>query len=220
MERSPATGVVDDFELARAYALADFEVPHSRFIEHFRRVFPGETVEGVVLDLGCGSGDVTMRFAYAFPECRIHALDGAESMLMFARQRVDFEMLHERVRLFKRSLPTQGLPKAQYDVVLSHGLLHHLADPQVLWQSIRQFTRPGGAVFVMDYRRAASQEAAAQMVRDVAGNEPRVLQQALCGALLAAFTPEEVRRQLDEAGLEQLELEVDNAHHLLVHGRM
>lgn len=219
IERIPEPELMDDFEQARAYAMADFEEPHNQFIEYFREAFPDEPVEGVVLDLGCGTGDITKRFAYAFPVCRIHALDGAEQMLMFARQTVDFEMLHERVRLFKRTLPTEKLPKEKYGVVISNSLLHHLADPQVLWQSIRQFAKPGAAIFVMDLKRVESKEQAAQMVREYSANEPEVLQRDFYNSLLAAFTPDEVREQLRQAELEQLEVKVVSDRHMVISGR-
>jgi len=218
--RIPEPELMDDFEQARAYALADFEEPHSLFIELFKQHFPDEPVDGVVLDLGCGTGDITRRFAYAFPHCRIHALDGAEQMLMFARQTVDFERLHERVRLFKRTLPTGKLPKEQYGVVISNSLLHHLADPQVLWESIKQFAKPGAAIFIMDLMRVESRDQAEQMVRQYAAGEPEVLRRDFYNSLLAAFTPQEIREQLVQAGLIQLEVQVVSDRHLIVSGRL
>ncbi|HEX9802680.1 MAG TPA: class I SAM-dependent methyltransferase [Gammaproteobacteria bacterium] len=219
MERIPEAQLMDDFEQARAYALADFEEPHSRFIALFRERFPEQEMEGVVLDLGCGPGDVTRRFANAYPACRIHAIEGAESMLMFARQMIDFERLHERVRLFKRLLPTDSLPKAQYDAVICNSLLHHLDDPMVLWRSVRQFAKPGAAVFVMDLMRPDSAAEAEAMRRRYAENEPLVLQQDFYNSLLAAYTPEEVAAQLREAGLEHLLVETVGDRHLVISGR-
>lgn len=218
MKRIPDPALMDDFEQARAYALADFEEPHNLFIDLFRQKFPDEKGEGVVLDLGCGTGDITKRFAYAFPTCRIHALDGAEQMLMFARQTVDFEMLHERVRLFKRMLPTDKLPKEEYDVVISNSLLHHLEDPQVLWQSITQFAKKGGKVFVMDLMRPESTEQAQAMVETYARNEPEVLQKDFYNSLLAAYTLDEVESQLLAAGLGHLNIETVSDRHFVVSG--
>jgi len=219
MERIPEAQLMDDFEQARAYALADFEEPHSRFIALFRERFPDQEMAGVVLDLGCGPGDVTRRFANAYPACRIHAIEGAESMLMFARQMIDFERLHERVRLFKRLLPTDSLPKAQYDAVICNSLLHHLEDPMVLWRSVRQFAKPGAAVFVMDLMRPDSAAEAEAMRRRYAENESLVLQRDFYNSLLAAYTPEEVTAQLREAELEHLLVEPVGDRHLVVSGR-
>jgi len=219
MQRIPETELMDDFEQARAYALADFEEPHNAFIKLFREKFPRE-VDGVVLELGCGTGDISKRFARAFPTCRIHAIDGAEQMLMFARQTIDFEMLHEQIRLFRRTLPTDSLPLAKYDVLICNSLLHHLADPQVLWHSIKQFGREGSSVFVMDLMRSASSEEAAQLVQQYAASEPEILQRDFYNSLHAAFTPDEVKGQLQEAGLEQLQVEVVSDRHLIVYGNL
>ena len=219
MERIPEPQLMDDFEQARAYAMADFDEPHSLFIALFQERFPDEAMEGVALDLGCGPGDITRRFAHVFSACRIHAIDGAESMLMFARQMIDFEMLHERVRLFKRMLPTDTLPKEQYDAVICNSLLHHLDEPMVLWQTLNRFAKSGAAIFVMDLMRPESLAQAESMRLQYAANEPQVLQQDFYNSLLAAYTPDEVKAQLHEAGLDHLRVEVVSDRHLLVSGR-
>lgn len=217
MERIPEDELMEDFEQARAYALADFTEPHNHFIELFREKFP-EEVTGVVLEPGCGTGDITQRFAEAFPACRIHAFDGAEQMLMFARQRIDFAMLHEQIRLFCRLLPTASLPLEKYDAVICNSLLHHLNEPQVLWSMVKQFTRPGSAIFVMDLMRCESSDDAARLVEQYVANEPEVLQKDFYNSLHAAFTPDEVKQQLREAGLDTLTVEVTSDRHLIVYG--
>ncbi|HEY9148868.1 MAG TPA: class I SAM-dependent methyltransferase [Gammaproteobacteria bacterium] len=219
MERIPEPELMDDLEQARAYARADFEAPHSRFIELFREHFPEEVVDGVVLDIGCGTGDITKRFAHAYPDCRIHAVDGAEQMLVFARQTVESERLQQRVRLFQCMFPTDSLAGEHYDAVICNSLLHHLAEPQVLWEAIKQFAREGAAVFVMDLMRCETIEQAAAMVCDYSADEPEVLQRDFYNSLLAAFTPAEVEAQLAEAGLSHLKVEVVSDRHLIVSGR-
>ena len=89
----------------------------------------------------------------------------------------------------------------------------------VLWQSVNQFAKPGAAIFVMDLMRPDSREQAEDMRRQYAANEPQILQQDFYNSLLAAYTPEEVRAQLHEAGLEHLKVEEVSDRHLIVSGR-
>lgn len=220
MERIPEPELMDGFEQARAYALADFEEPHNHFIELFQQRFPGIDLNGCVLDLGCGPADITMRFANAYPQSRLHGVDGAENMLFFARQNIDAVRLNTRIRLIQACLPDVKLPMEKYDAVISNSLLHHLSDPQVLWESVKKHAKQGAAIFIMDLMRPGSREQAQQLVMEHAAAEPPVLQDDFFNSLLAAYRPDEIEEQLKKAGLEKLSVEVVSDRHLIVHGHM
>ena len=54
-------------EQVSAYANADFDEPHSNFIKMLGSYYNSRGDLRSVLDLGCGPGDVTFKFAAAFP---------------------------------------------------------------------------------------------------------------------------------------------------------
>ncbi len=218
LSRTAEPDLMEDMEQARAYAFADFEQPHNHFIELVKQHFPGEEFDCLVLDLGCGTADISERFAAAFPKMRMHGIDGSEAMLHFARINIDAVRLHEQIRLFKRTLPAENLPKEKYSAIICNSLLHHLKDPMVLWQSIKQFAAPGAPIFVMDLMRPASAEEADALTRLHASNEPAVLQQDFNNSLHAAYTPDEVETQLQQAGLTGLKVEIVSDRHLIVYG--
>ncbi len=217
MKRIPEPELMNDLAQARAYAGADFEAPHNQFIELFRQAFPDYDGQGTVLDLGCGPADITLRFARAYPACTVHGVDGAPAMLQQGRLTVEAAGLADRITLLEGHLPGASLPLPQYDAVISNSLLHHLAEPQVLWDSIRRHARPQAPVFVMDLRRPDSVEAAIQLVKTYAGDEPVILREDFHRSLLAAYTVEEVAAQLQAAGL-ALAIRVVSDRHFIVHG--
>lgn len=219
MNRIPEPELMLEQEQARAYSEGNFEEPHSRFMELYSRSFPGEDVTGNILDLGCGPADISLRFARAYPRARIDGVDGAAAMLGFGREAVRRQELGERVELIHRTLPTKELPQEVYDVVISNSLLHHLRDPQVLWQTIKQFARPEAPVFVMDLMRPDSEAQAREWVATYTGNEAEILKRDFYHSLLAAYRPDEVRSQLDEEGLTHFHLEVIGDRHMIVWGR-
>ncbi|HMO04840.1 MAG TPA: class I SAM-dependent methyltransferase [Kiritimatiellia bacterium] len=219
MQREPEPELMDEAEQAMAYARADFEAPHARFIELFRTSFPGWSGEGHVLDLGCGPGDIAVRFARAYPRVSIDGIDGAEAMLaagrcVFAR---DPHFL-ANVRLHKVLLPQEQPPRRDYDATISNSLLHHLHDPMVLWNAVAACTRPGAPVFVIDLMRPDSREQAAALQRLHVGSEPAVLQRDFFNSLLAAFTVEEIAAQLGAAGLGHLSVGAISDRHVMVKG--
>lgn len=220
MKRIPEPELMLGEEQARAYAEGDFEEPHGRFMELFGERFTSDSIEGYVLDLGCGPADISLRFAVRYSRCHIHGVDGAEAMLTFGHQAIRRERLEQRIELVQRLLPTAELPRERYDVIISNSLLHHLKDPRVLWNSIRQFAGPGALVFVMDLMRPESEARARELTELYASAEPEILRRDFHHSLLAAYREDEVRVQLEAAGLVHFSVTVVSDRHWVVWGRM
>jgi len=217
MERIPEPELMDDPARARAYAGADFSEPHEAFVRYFRSRFPTHR-PGAVIDLGCGPADVILRFARAYPECRIVGVDGAAAMLALGREALARAGLAGRIELRRLRLPAALAP--EYDTVISNSLLHHLARPRVLWEAVRACARAPAAVLVMDLMRPASRAQAQRLVAEHAAGEPEVLKRDFLNSLLAAYRPEELGAQLAQAGLADLRVEVVSDRHVIVWGRI
>jgi ubiquinone/menaquinone biosynthesis C-methylase UbiE len=218
MRREPEPELMDAEEQARAYSEADFSEPHERFVDLFAERFPGGP-GARVLDLGCGPADVTVRFARRFREASVWGVDGAEAMLVLGRRRVAAAGLEGRVTLERARLPDAALPDGPFETVISNSLLHHLADPGVLWREIALRARAGAALFVMDLMRPDREADARRMVEQYAAGEPEVLRRDFFQSLRAAYRPDEVRGQLSAAGLAHLAVELVSDRHLIVFGR-
>jgi len=219
MERVTEPELMDEDEQAKAYAEADFEEAHSRFIALFQEHFPDVT-DGTVLDLGCGPGDITFRFARAHPRASVHGVDGSDAMLHYGRVALAQDpQLARRVQLITGFLPGAALPQSSYDAVISNSLLHHLHDPSVMWDSVRKFAAKGSPVYVMDLMRPESDSEVDRLVETYAGSEPEVLRRDFQASLKAAFTLSEVKDQLRNAGLGHLNVKPVSDRHLLVTGR-
>ncbi|GAB4351370.1 MAG: class I SAM-dependent methyltransferase [Immundisolibacter sp.] len=209
---------MDDAVQAAAYAQGDFAAAHQFLVDQAGRLLGDLPPVARVLDLGCGPGDVTVRFARVWPGWHIDAVDGAEAMLALARQRLRRERLQGRVRLYRAVLPHDTLPGGGYRVVLSNSLLHHLHDPQVLWSTVSEAAAPGAAVYVTDLRRPAGEVELRRLIETYGASGPAVLRRDFAASLRAAFTVQEVRDQLAAAGLAGLEVKAFTDRHLAVFG--
>jgi len=204
-----------------AYAQADFSEPDTLFLRLLDAMELGELREARALDLGCGAAALTLRFLKAYPQAECDALDGSAAMLEQARLALDeLPGLARRCRLVQDVLPSAQILKSAYDLVLSDSLLHHLHDPQVLWQSIRAAAKPGAIVLVMDLMRPPSAMWAESLVAAYAADAPEVLRRDFRHSLFADFEPQEVVAQLKAAGLSELEVRVVSDRHLAVQGRL
>jgi len=99
-----------------------------------------------VLDLGCGTGDLTLDLAAAGAE--VTGLDLSPGMVAVAERRLA-EFLPDRSARFVAAVAEEsGLPTASFDLVVGRYVIHHL-DASEGAAEIHRLLRPGGrAVFL------------------------------------------------------------------------
>lgn len=106
-----------------------------------------------VLDLGCGTGNLTRALALALPGATIYGLDPDRRALQIATTKLASTTPH--VHLVEGS--AQALPSAlsELDLVTSCLVFHHL-DPEVKSSALREIhrvLRPGGCALIADFDR-------------------------------------------------------------------
>ena len=219
-ERIPEPALMDDPVQVDAYASADWSEAHERLMQQIATHFPRETMSGLFLNLGCGSGDDTFRFLREFPKTRVIAVDGARRMLEHAKTDLNtrFPEFRQRVEFFQAYIPSADIPVREYVGVISNSLLHHFDDPAMFWAAVREHTHDGSRIFVGDLRRPASLEDADRLVDEYAREAPQILREDFRNSLLAAFTPEEVESQVRQAGLAGLTVQSVGDRHMIIAG--
>jgi ubiquinone/menaquinone biosynthesis C-methylase UbiE len=219
MQRVTEPELMDDPLQAAAYAAADFDEPHRHIVATFAECFPQVKLGGTILDLGCGPGDVSFRFAARFPACTVIGVDGSAAMIRLANRRKAHETVAGgRVRFIEGLIPGAAIPAVPYAAIVSNSLLHHLHDPQVLWDTVVRHAGAGTRIYIADLRRPESEARARDLVAMYADGEPDVLRRDFYHSLCAAFEPREVAAQLAAAGLGELAVKVISDRHLVVHG--
>jgi SAM-dependent methyltransferase len=102
-----------------------------------------------VLEAGCGIGTDGARFAAA--GARYTGLDFSSAALDLAARR--FTQGRLEGRLIEGSVTELPLPDASFDLVYSHGVLHHVPDAARAIRELHRVLRPGGTALVMVYHR-------------------------------------------------------------------
>lgn len=218
MERVLEPELMNDVEQATIYARADFSRENQWFVDCFTKLYP-DCTEGAVVDLGCGPGDIPIRMAKAISGISVIGVDGSQPMIDLAREAVAEAALATRIQLMCQRFQGLRLPTPA-DALISNSLVHHVPNPLQFWFAVKQLTKPGGAVLVMDLLRPESSEDAQAIVDRYAADEPDQLRTDFYNSLLSAFTEDEVAAQLAELNLSRLLIDVPDDRHWIVYGRV
>lgn len=130
--------------LHRASIAASGEDPayfHDYKIECLRRK---ALLQGPLLDYGCGTGNLTERFARAIELGEVHGYDPSTESLAEARERAPSAQLHA---------DPSSLPRAHFATAVLSGVLHHVPPrgrDEVL-ATVRAAVRPGGHIVVFEH---------------------------------------------------------------------
>ncbi len=201
MKRVLEQEIMNNFESICAFADADFSKLYQMIIDKIEECF-GEQQFYNILDLGCGPGALSCKLLSVYEDAVLYGIDGSENMLKQAKHNIERAGVSNRVNLYLDVLPGTVLPNINYDLIHASNLLHHLSDPNVLWETIKLYGEKGTRVFVMDPIRPESEDIARDIVNRVSKEENEIMKSDHLNSLLASFTFDEVLGQLKKNKLD------------------
>jgi SAM-dependent methyltransferase len=101
----------------------------------------------LILDAGCGTGEVSSRLAELFPRSRVLAVDILDHHLDLARER--HARLASRLRFEHRSIFELGLPNASFDLTVCRHVIHSIPYPNKVVAELARVTRRGGRLHLI-----------------------------------------------------------------------
>jgi ubiquinone/menaquinone biosynthesis C-methylase UbiE len=145
---------------------------------------------GRVLDLGCGTGQLTERLSAAFPDAFVVGADLSNGMLERAADRMTDEHTAAFLRADAQHLP---ITDGSLDIVTCTESFHWYADQAAAAAELARLVRPGGRVVIAS-------------IATVTGFADDAIQRAttLAGRPVRAVPKRQLRRLLEAAGFDVL----------------
>lgn len=131
-----------------------------RYEEMFYNLFhylPDDLHPKQILDLGCGTGNLTAAALHYFPKAEVHALDLSAEILDECRQRfAGYTNVHYHQQDFSQ---LQFEPES-FNLVISSIAIHHVPDTEKasLYRQVYTLLKPGGIFTFADQTRGATDE--------------------------------------------------------------
>jgi ubiquinone/menaquinone biosynthesis C-methylase UbiE len=140
-----------------------------------------------VLDIGCGTGALTLQIKRARPDTHVAGLDPDPNAL--ARARVKAQRAHLEIDFIEGFASALPYADASFDAVFSALMLHHLSHSgrQAALAEARRVLSPGGTLHILDFgppRGRLAQSVggllhrAEQMTDNVEGRIPQLMHEA------------------------------------------
>jgi tRNA (cmo5U34)-methyltransferase len=108
-----------------------------------------------VLELGSGTGNLSVRLADAFPLARLTLVDASSEMIDFVRSRIEASSPRAsgRTNYVAARFEELDLPLRSFDLVVSSISLHHVEDKASLYRRLRTLMTDGGRFCFADQIR-------------------------------------------------------------------
>lgn len=109
----------------------------------------------VILDIGCGAGNFTLKLLQLINPLDCDLLDLSRPMLERANQRIA-AVNKGKIRLYQEDIRLVDLSAKQYDIIFAGAVLHHLRgdeDWEQVFSKVYGLTAPGGSVWITDLVR-------------------------------------------------------------------
>ncbi|KAL7560342.1 hypothetical protein ACA910_020263 [Epithemia clementina (nom. ined.)] len=104
-----------------------------------------------ILDIGCGSGELTKELADRFPSCTVHGMDLDPEMVKTAHSQFpDLKFFQQDVRTLHHVPINNDVFGERYDIIFSNAALHWVPpdDAELAAQSLAKHLKPGGHLVV------------------------------------------------------------------------
>jgi SAM-dependent methyltransferase len=140
---------------------------------------------GLVVDLGCGPGDLVAELSRRLKETRITGIDLSPSMLLWAGRHATAD---GRVKFLVGDAGDLPFNDASVDLVVSTLSMHHWSDAAEVFAEIDRVLRPGGVALIYDLGLLAFTPAEMAAIATEAGLEPAdIVRQRARGGIVSSF---------------------------------
>lgn len=203
MQRILEPEVMDTSEEAIEYDAMDFTAVNTAFAQRTSELGPQS---GLVLDAGTGTARIPILICQKCPQLQIIASDLSKNMLLIASKNVEQAGLQKQISLEladSKQLPYQD---GQFDIVISNSIVHHLPDPLPFFLEIKRVLKPNGAIFIRDLLRPTDEATMNALVDSISDDYDEHQKMLFRDSLQAAFTLNEVKKIVQNAGLERVKV--------------
>ena len=194
---------IDDPEVAKAFEkmtnFFPFKILRRRIISELRHY----QLQGTLVDVGCGSGNLIVKIANQFKDLYLIAMDVSKEILNLAKIRATKAHLDKIIKFEIGDVDNMPLEDKSVDFIVSSLSLHHWSDPKLALKELSRISKDDGTILIFDFRRNSRRFFYGLLTfatKIVVPNALKAINEPL-GSLKAGYTAGEVRTMFSELNI-------------------
>ena len=231
MERIPEPELMENKEQVISYDEADFsegEVDLINQINHYllrKNIILNE--KNLIVDLGCGPGNISEKLAIKWPNTEVVGIDGSKEMILRAEHnkeisssKKNLENLRYICSDIKDIKSTKLLLNKEISLLVSNSLIHHITNLEDFFNTIRSLSSNITVNFHKDLKRPLDEKSALELKAQCSTRYNEILTNDYYASLRASYTFKELKNFTLENNLSSLDVFEDGDKYLIVYGNV
>jgi trans-aconitate methyltransferase len=204
MQRQTKKDFKYDNHFAQQYSqYAEFDHIYNYFVDTFVKIH-GEP-QGSLVDLCCGTGDISNKFKSRFSNLEVEGYDESAAMINSAN--------HSNI--FFKNTPISAIDKV-FDNIVSNNAYHHFDNIFEFWNVVNKISNSKSKILISDVVRPNTELEVSQIVKDVLGeNSP--FETSFTLSLTSSYTEQELKAQIGSLNLIIVSTPYENYKLFLIH---
>ena len=231
MERVPENELMEKKEQVISYDEADFSEGEVNLINQINHYLLRKNIvlnqKDLIVDLGCGPGNISEKLAIKWPNTEVIGVDGSKEMILRAEynkeisaSKKNLENLHYLCSDIKDIQSNNFLFNKEISLLVSNSLIHHITHLEDFFNTIRGLSGNETVNFHKDLKRPLDEKSALELKSQCSTKYNEILTNDYYASLRASYTLKELKNFTLENNLSSLEVFEDGKKYLVVYGNV
>ena len=231
MERIPEPELMEGKEQVISYDEADFSEEEFNLINQINHYLLRKNIslgeKDLIVDLGCGPGNISEKLAKKWPNTEVVGIDGSKEMVLRAEYNKKNSTNLKKLRNLryicsdiKNIKSNNVLLKKRISLLVSNSLIHHITNLEDFFNTIRSLSSNITVNFHKDLKRPLDEKSAQELKIQCSIKYNEILTNDYYASLRASYTFKELKNFISDNDLSSLEVFEDGDKYLIVYGNV
>ena len=231
MERIPEPELMKKKEQVISYDEADFSEGEVNLINQINHYLLRNNIslneEDLIVDLGCGPGNISEKLAIKWPNTEVVGIDGSKEMILRAEYNKNIYINQKKLNNLRyiccdiKDIKSNNfLFKKEISLLVSNSLIHHITYLEDFFNTIKSLSSNITVNFHKDLKRPLDEKSALELKLQCSKKYNEILTNDYYASLRASYTLKELKNFTLENNLSSLEVFEDVDKYLIVYGNV